>query len=184
MAFSAVPTGTILPFGGSSSPSGWLLCNGASVAIASYPALNNAIGVLWGNPGGGSFNLPDLTGSFVRGIGTSGVHVGPATVGAVQAHATSANGLGGTATGQTYSGSSVSTPNGGHTHGLMYAPGAGLATGPYGYVLTNTGSDITNAGNHDHSTAISHTHAASGLNITGSTETRPNSKGVNYIIKI
>ena len=34
-----LPAGVIMDYAGSSVPSGWLLCNGASVSSATYPAL-------------------------------------------------------------------------------------------------------------------------------------------------
>lgn len=183
MAFSFVPVGTILPFGGATAPSGWLLCNGASVSIASYPALSNAIGVLWGNPGGGSFNLPNGTGAFFRGIGTNGVHAGVATVGAaqvdqLQGHITtgvlSNNALGGDKaiyTNYALGGGftrytlqpSSSAPT---TDGAVHATASASAVGDAYYVSGSIASDGSN-----------------GTPRTGA-ETRPNSFGVNYIIKI
>lgn len=214
MAFNFVPAGTILPFGGATAPSGWLLCDGSSVSQSSYPALYAAIGVLWGNPGGGSFNLPDGRGAFFRGAGTSGVHVGPATVGSVQSQATAKNGLG--ATGGTASLTGSTTfPSTSHAHVLndygyaqanvVEAGGNAIAdfrrtTGPVttyssnirmavtaggGYSGHNTGIALSgrtdNASTDTTSVGISST--AAGLN-AGDSETRPNSKGVNYIIKI
>lgn len=176
MAFSFVPAGTILPFGGATAPSGWLLCNGASVAIASYPALSNAIGVLWGNPGGGSFNLPDGRGAFFRGIGTSGVHVGPATVGAVQSQATAKNGL------NTQS-------DGTHSHSITLPTFGGYLQDSA--TVSNVGSIIGRSavGNNDPSNSANWKAAATNDSahnhgLGGDSETRPNSFGVNYIIKI
>ena len=174
MAFNLIPTGTILQFGGATAPSGWLLCDGASVAIASYPALSNAIGVLWGNPGGGSFNLPNLTGAFVRGIGTSGAHVGPATVGSVQTHATAANGL--SASGGGHNHTEVIDPYYSGLVGLEYGVGSDSLVTTMARVGAppRTGSKI-----YANATGSPHGHG-----FAGDSETRPNSKGVNYIIKI
>lgn len=65
---SLVPAGTVVAFGGSTPPSGWLLCDGSSLLRASYPRLFAAIGASHGQVDGSSFNVPDLRGRFVRGV--------------------------------------------------------------------------------------------------------------------
>lgn len=72
-----VPTGVISQFAGSSAPTGYLLCTGQQVAIASYPALYSVIGTTYGaltNGSGASgtthFRLPDLRGRIPLGSGT------------------------------------------------------------------------------------------------------------------
>jgi len=52
-----------------SVPAGWLLCDGASVATATYADLHAAIGYVYGGVGA-TFNLPDLVNRFVRGQST------------------------------------------------------------------------------------------------------------------
>jgi len=47
-------------------PAGWLLCDGSSIATATYPDLHTAIGYVYGGAGA-NFNLPDLVNTFVRG---------------------------------------------------------------------------------------------------------------------
>lgn len=64
---SVLPPGTIVPFAGANVPSGWLLCNGASVSRAEYSALFAAIDIAWGAQDLESFNVPDLRGRFLRG---------------------------------------------------------------------------------------------------------------------
>jgi microcystin-dependent protein len=56
-----VNTGVIVPWGSASIPSGFLECNGQAVSQATYAALFAVIGTTYGNPGGGNFNVPDLT---------------------------------------------------------------------------------------------------------------------------
>lgn len=75
---AVIPAGTIQAFGGSKIPQGWLLCNGEALSSAEFPRLYNAISTNWG--GGyklvginswqksGDFNLPDLRGTFLRGV--------------------------------------------------------------------------------------------------------------------
>jgi len=64
------PSGTISDFAGASAPTGYLLCDGASVLRASYPNLFSAIGTTWGSADGTHFNVPDLRGRTVIGAGT------------------------------------------------------------------------------------------------------------------
>ena len=56
-----VNTGLIIPWSSASLPSGFLECNGQAVSQATYAALFAVIGTTYGNPGGGNFNLPDLS---------------------------------------------------------------------------------------------------------------------------
>lgn len=71
--FGIAPTGSIVIWGGSTTniPSGWLLCNGASLDPLIYPNLFNAIGTTFGGNGFTSFIVPNLTDRFVVGAGTT-----------------------------------------------------------------------------------------------------------------
>lgn len=60
-AGGGVPTGTIVPFAGSSAPTGWLLCDGGQYSTSSYSTLYAVIGTTYGG-GNGSFRVPDLRG--------------------------------------------------------------------------------------------------------------------------
>lgn len=54
-------------------PMGWMLCDGSALSAYQYPELYAALGGLYGTSGSGSdltFNLPDLRGQFLRGVGT------------------------------------------------------------------------------------------------------------------
>ncbi|MDI6872580.1 MAG: phage tail protein, partial [Bacillota bacterium] len=63
-----VPPGVVVPYGGSTPPSGWLECDGAAVSRTAYAALFAAIGTIWGaGDGSTTFNLPDLRAEFIRG---------------------------------------------------------------------------------------------------------------------
>ena len=69
-----MPAGMIAPFGMSSAPTGWLVCNGSAVSRSTYSDLFGVISTTWGSGDGSStFNLPDLRGAFLRGTGTAGV---------------------------------------------------------------------------------------------------------------
>lgn len=65
-----VPIGAIIPYAGSTAPFGTLICNGAAISRAAYPELFEAIGTTWGaGDGSTTFNIPDLRGYFLRGVG-------------------------------------------------------------------------------------------------------------------
>lgn len=60
-----VPTGSVLPFAGSTAPANYVLCNGANYDGTSptYAALFALISTTYGNSGGTNhFNVPDLRG--------------------------------------------------------------------------------------------------------------------------
>lgn len=61
---SGVPSGVMVPFAGKTVPQGWLLCNGASLAKASYPDLFTAIGYTWGGSGNTFFCRTTTGGIF------------------------------------------------------------------------------------------------------------------------
>ena len=65
-----LPAGSIIPYGGSSAPTGFLLCDGSAVSRTTYAALFAALddGAIYGTGDGSStFNLPDLRGRVVAG---------------------------------------------------------------------------------------------------------------------
>lgn len=65
-----VPIGTILPYAGSTAPEGTLMCNGAAISRSTYAELFAAISTTWGaGDGETTFNVPDLRGYFIRGVG-------------------------------------------------------------------------------------------------------------------
>jgi microcystin-dependent protein len=61
------PTGMISIHAGAVAPTGWLICNGASYASASYATLFSVIGYTFGGSGA-NFNVPNLKGRVVVGI--------------------------------------------------------------------------------------------------------------------
>lgn len=62
----AVPTGTILPYGGSTAPTGWLLCNGGAISRTTYADLFAIIGTNYGaGDGSTTFNLPNLSNLYL-----------------------------------------------------------------------------------------------------------------------
>ena len=73
-AQAAVPSGTIIDFGGTSAPTGFLVCDGSSYSTTTYPNLFAAIGYTWGGSAG-TFNVPDLSRSITMGSGGTGTSV-------------------------------------------------------------------------------------------------------------
>ena len=72
-ALAITPTGSVLAFAGSTSPAGWLLCDGSAVSRTTYADLYAVIGDTYGNGDGSTtFNLPDLADKFIQGNATSG----------------------------------------------------------------------------------------------------------------
>lgn len=65
--------GIVIPFAGTTSPQGWMLCDGSAVSRTTYAALFAVIGTTYGEGDGEStFNIPDLSGRVV--IGSSQSH--------------------------------------------------------------------------------------------------------------
>lgn len=62
------PTGTVLPFAGSSAPTGWLLCFGQAVSRTTYADLFTVLSTTYGaGDGSTTFALPDLRGRIPGG---------------------------------------------------------------------------------------------------------------------
>lgn len=117
----------------STTPSGWLLCDGTSYATAAQPALFAAIGYAYGGSGA-NFNVPNTTNNVLAGAG-------------------SIVALGATAGSQTHVISSAELPththtitDPGHLHGLHFATvvSAG-ATGSIPYLSGATGGNTVSA---------------------------------------
>lgn len=66
MTGGATPVGSITAYGGSTAPTGWLLCQGGVVSKTTYPKLWEAIGYAFGGSGD-SFHVPDLRGRVAAG---------------------------------------------------------------------------------------------------------------------
>jgi len=65
---AAFASGMVMPFAGTSAPSGWLLTYGQAVSRTTYAELFSAIGTTYGSGDGSTtFNLPDLRGRAVAG---------------------------------------------------------------------------------------------------------------------
>ena len=63
-----MPSGSLMPYAGSSAPTGYLLCDGAAISRTTYSALFALVGTTYGSGDGSStFNIPDLRGRVIAG---------------------------------------------------------------------------------------------------------------------
>lgn len=192
-----IPTGTVVPFASTTTPSGWILCDGGLYGRTSsdpspQPNLFSVIGTTYGSGDGlTTFAVPDLRGMFVRGF-DNGRGLDPLRVfGTTQADAfKSHDHTAGAESAHThaFSGTTgVDSPD--HTHTTFSSAGIGQAqTGPPNSVQQNTGSELTSGASTRHTHAFSgttgagtsHTHI---ISLQGGVETRPQNVAMNYIIK-
>jgi len=167
-----VPTGSIIQFGGTAAPTGWLLCDGSAVSRTDYAALFAALGITYG-PGDSSttFNLPDLRQKFPLGKAVSGTGSVMGEKGGYIDHKHRGYGANGGDLRAT-----IGSGNGNnYTLGFLalpaYDPDTGVSTGDPTYVVV--GTDRSSGGFFSHYTAVvGHTGTAN-----------PPYVVVNYIIK-
>ena len=191
------PPGSLQMFGGLTAPTGWLICDGSIVNIASYPRLYNALGTAYNRTGetpGTNFRIPDMRGIFPIGVGQSGPY-GVDYVGVRGGYAQD--------TAQKFRMPILAYKN--------YGTGGNLTTPDYDLAINNTNGNTAYSGSYMQTSALTcpsyqpmpHTSAAGeayGLvassygigggvyllsSITGrfASSTVPASLGVNYIIK-
>lgn len=157
-----LPIGSIVPFSGtlnveSFKSDGWLYCNGNSISRTDYAGLFDVIKENYGaGDGTSTFNLPDLRGTFLRGVSgastndpdaaartpaASGGNTGD-NVGSVQSYAT-----------QKPTNPFVTNQAGEHSHSVDHIPNDNSSyavAGSY-QAIWNGGSASTDAaGNHTH----------------------------------
>ena len=67
-----IPTGTVVPYAGTTAPSGWLFCDGAAVSRTGNSALFTVLGTTYGaGDGSTTFNVPDMGGRVPAGKETT-----------------------------------------------------------------------------------------------------------------
>lgn len=72
-SYDPLPAGVTLPYGGTTAPSGYLLCDGTAVSRTAYAALFAILSTTYGSGDGSTtFNLPDLRQRFPMGKAASG----------------------------------------------------------------------------------------------------------------
>lgn len=68
-----LPRGTLIPYLGSTLPTGFLLCDGSAISRTTYAGLYLLLGDTYGaGDGSTTFNLPDFTNKFIQGSSTAG----------------------------------------------------------------------------------------------------------------
>ena len=160
-----LPTGVILPYGGTSAPSAFLLCYGQAISRTTYAALFTAIATTYGTGDGSStFNLPDLRGRVVAGQDDMGGSSANRLTSPINGDT-----LGAAGGSQSHTLTVAQTPS--HSHGVYYHAGYHLA-----------GTGIQGAGGGDSITNV----AGGTTNTSGSGQAHYNMQPtiiLNYIIK-
>jgi microcystin-dependent protein len=175
-ADNGVPPGSIISFGGETTPDGWLVCDGSALSSEEYPRLFRAIGTSWGDSSNDAdpatdFNLPDMRGRFLRGV-DQGAGRDPNVA---SRSASLPGGNEGDRVGSIEGHQFTLHNHGGGDHRYNAYAGAG----PGGTWF----SDDANTGPYH---TISEGIGASGpiISSEGGSETRPINSAVNYIIKL
>jgi microcystin-dependent protein len=132
--------GQIIAVGFDFAPVGWALCNGATMPISGNETLYQLIGTTYGGNGTSTFNLPDLRGRGVIGVGQgtglsnyilgqpSGVEQVTLTTGQIGVHTHAVMGAAGTPTAaKPVSGVALGTPA---TEAIYATSGATTALAP------------------------------------------------------
>ena len=163
------PIGSIIMFGGATAPTGYVLCNNASLLRAgTYADLFAVIGTTFGSADGTHFNVPDMRGIFPRGAGVNGT--------LSDAGATGFTGVLGTYQNDSFQGHK-------HTHnGLNFYRNFYPSTDG-GYDGAPGGADNYLDVNYKVTVGVPITDSSNGTPRTG-TETNPANLGITYIIKI
>ena len=156
---TSLPIGSIVMWAKSTIPNGWLECNGQSINQTLYPDLYSLMS-----------NVPDLRGSFVRGLDNGKGYDSGRTLGSYQAD-----------TFQSHS----HTMNNAGSHNHMTPVAAAGDDGTFGHTgaiyteaIAGTPNQTNTVGFTDFSGDHGHT-----INATGSIETRPKNVALIFIIK-
>ena len=56
-----MPAGTVISYAGSTVPTGWLLCNGATTSTSAHPTLFSVISTTYGSTTSTNFRVPNIT---------------------------------------------------------------------------------------------------------------------------
>ena len=182
---SGIPAGTVVFGAYQTAPDGWLICDGSTVASATYENLFAAIGTTFGGDAT-NFKLPDLKGVFIRGWSGPGPSVvDPSRVfGSLQQDTFESHTH--IDSGHTHSDAGHSHTDAGHGHTF---DGAACAVDPN----VQSGSTFTSAvpGGGGVGTGYSNIQASAAniqtstanITVTGGTETRPTNVALLPIIK-
>lgn len=166
-----LPAGVVMPYAGTTAPTGYLICDGSSLLRATYPDLFAVIGTTYGAADSTHFTLPNPNGRVIAGKATSGTL---AT-------------LGGTAGAETvnlsHSHGGGTGYSGDHSHSIQ--TNSGVYRGGQSSTVATAGTAYGPPG-HDHDgvayTAGGHTHGIGADLSTAQSVIQP-TLVLNYIIK-
>lgn len=172
------PIGSIIPYGGITAPTGWLICQGQAVSRTTYAELFAVIGTAFGSGDGtDTFNVPDLRESVPKGTGltsksnnhldTDGLALGEFIDDRIKTHS-----VGDKATGITAKHA--------HTHNVIQQ---GTQVGVAGGSIIIKVPDATGASGAASTSTVTITDPKHGHTYTGGATTEVKAVGVNYIIK-
>ncbi|NBV54332.1 MAG: hypothetical protein EBR79_01305 [Proteobacteria bacterium] len=169
-----VPAGSVVPFAGSSAPTGWLLCGGQAVSRTTFAALFAVIGTTYGaGDGSTTFGLPDLRGRAVFGVDNmDGTAANRVTSGVSGIAGTTLGAAGGNQAMQSHT-HTVTDPGHSHTDNRYLGSAAGAANG--GAATGNNSFDGT--------TSVATTGITLASTGAGSSQNMPPAMMLNYIIK-
>lgn len=177
-AAAEVPTGAILPYGGATAPTGYLLCDGTAVSRSTYAALFAILSTAYGvGNGSTTFNLPDLRQRFPLGKAVSGTGATLGSTGGTIDHVHA----GGS---HSHGSAGLSVPSSGaHTHvtgtpveaaaDIQLGAGEAAAASPHTHNIASSGA---------HTHTLSGSTDAAGTGNTG-TANAPFAT-VNFVIKM
>lgn len=165
-----LPAGSIIDYGGSTAPSGFLSCDGSAISRTTYSRLFSAIGTTWGaGDGSTTFNLPNLQRKATIGAGGTSVS-GPAnTVGSTggeEKHTLATGELPAHNHGVSDPGHNHGVTDPGHSH---VTPITNWSTGGPNTGFVGPGSGSSSAGNYQSNTAftgVSINNAFTGITTT------------------
>ena len=162
-----LPSGTIVGFGGSSIPAGFLACNDQAVSRTTYARLFAAISTSYGTGDGSStFNVPDLRDRTPLGVGTN-TSLGDTSSSGIGASAVMAS--------ATESGVTTATSTTGSTTQTVTVGNHNVAT---------SAKDSSTASSVNSVNTAAHTHSIPALTVDDfSIDTTLPSTGMNFMIK-
>ena len=190
----ALSAGMVMPYAGSTSPTGWLLCYGQAVSRVTYSTLYGIIGTTYGSGDGSStFNVPDLRGRVVAGqddMGGTSANRMTSSGGGINGDTLGATGGSDT---HTLTGAQTGVPS--HTHTLTVDEVQSKSSISSGYnTSAKTGFDRPTLGNAQsgsqdavYSRLVDHSETTDSISEADASEAHPIIQPtaiLNYIIKI